>query len=573
MTPRSVLPLLAVVCLALPTGCAKEHLIATVCRDDSACPDGQLCQDFECVPAAAKACDVVTDGTPVLQPSPYAITFGDLDVTTATQTLSLHNIGNCTLTLFEADLGLGDASPFGCALCTASFPMEIWPGRSKDFAVTFTQKAVGPVHDEIKILSDDKEFSELRVPLDANYLGAPKLNVTPNPIDFGYVPQGRSGSVAVTLSNLGSGVAPLTVTQVAFADPSTQNFEFAQPFTGPVTLKPVSIDSSAVVPLELRYTPRSTAIHTTELVVTTDHGEVRVPMTGNAQTPPKLSVNPLMLDLGSVPAGRTNLVNLTIGNSGGAPLTVSYAWGGPNPTTDLFATPAVVPAVAGGAYTQLQVGFTATSVGVVQGLLVLTTNDPNQPSLTIPVTARGTAGTGPEVVKVEMVFDNGTDGVFDNDVRNVDLTLEHPYGYVCNKTTPSPMNWAAFGTPTWLAFPPKEEPERIVLADATADGTYRVMVSYMEDCSSLPTQLLAGVLGISVDALISYLSGGVINVGSGDVSSLIASLCLSHDSSNVTVRTYINGTLKKEKTVSLGRKGDSTYVEDLVHVNGAFTVQ
>jgi hypothetical protein len=53
----------------------------------------------------------------------------------------------------------------------------------------------------------------------------------------------------------------------------------------------------------------------------------------------------------------------------------------------------------------------------------------------------------------------------------------------------------------------------------------------------------------------------------------IEQTCLSHDSSNATVRVWINGVLKKEKTATLQQKGDSSYVMDLVRTNGTFTVQ
>ena len=53
-----------------------------------------------------------------------------------------------------------------------------------------------------------------------------------------------------------------------------------------------------------------------------------------------------------------------------------------------------------------------------------------------------------------------------------------------------------------LAVVSEEEPERIILADSRQDGTYRVMVNYQQDCASLPTDLLAGILGISVEVLI-----------------------------------------------------------------------
>jgi hypothetical protein len=552
--------------------CGKEKLIVTACRDDSACPQGEICEEFRCVPAATRACSNVVSGNPILQPDPYAISFGDLDVSSANQKLTIHNIGNCTLTLFEASLADKNSS-FTCDLCAANFPIEVFPGRSKEFTVGFATNKVGRAKDEIRILSDDKEFSELKIPLTANFLGEPKLTVSPSPIDFGYVAMGRQGARNVQISNQGTGVAPLTVESIAFSDPTTMDFAFAAPFVGPKVLNPVANDTTALIPLELRYTPRSTAKHAMELVVTTNKGVVRVPMAGNAETPPQLTFNPPSIDLGNVPLGATNLIALTLTNMGGAPLLAQLKWGGTNPNTDLFTSPTLVPPIIAGAFIDVQVGFTATAIGPVTGLLNLTSNDPSKPSITIPVTANGVMGAGNQVVKLEMVYENGTDSVFDNDVRNVDMTLEHPYGYVCNKQTPNPMNWGNFGKPTWLSFAPKEEPERIVLADSMNDGTYRVMLQYVESCSSIPTGLLAGLLGISTEVLIAYLSGGTVPVQSDDVSKLVEKICLSNSSSSATVRAYVNGTLIKEKTVSLSKKGDSVYALDLVRLNGVFTAK
>ncbi len=566
---------LVLVTLLTAVGCDDEKLIAASCRDDSHCPSGDLCEDFRCVPAETKACEVVTDGNPILQPAPYAVSFGEIDTTEATQTLTIHNIGNCTLTLFEATLTSGGESPFGCELCSATFPMEIFPGRKKEFTVSFTGQGVGAFSDEIKVLSDDKEFSTLNIPLRANFIGVPQVRVAPNPIDFGYVAQGRMLRKALQVSNQGTGTATLTVESVSFSPSDTQDFSFTPEFNEPVTLKPVKVDSNAVLPFELSYHPRSDAQHKAELVVVTDKGEVRVPLTGNSETPPKLTFNPPALDLGQVPLGHTNFQALTLVNEGGAPLKVEYTWGGPKPTTDLFTVPTVIPEIKAGQYVEIQVGFTATSIGKADGLLVLTSTDPSRPSVTIPVAAEGVAGPGPEVVKIEMTYDNGNDGAFDKDLRNVDMTLEHPFGYVCNKASPNPTNWGTYGNPSWIAFGPKEEPERIVLAEAKTDGTYRVMVQYMEDCASLPTELAAGILGISVDALIAYLTGGAGNViiDGGDIGNLITNICLSKKASNVTVRAYVNGVIKAEKTVSLGRKGETTYALDLVRTNGTFTAR
>lgn len=559
-------------CVLAASACDKPKIVAANCRADDDCQAGYLCENYECVPREAKACDVVTEGNPILQPSPHTVDFGTVDSQAALlQTVTLHNIGNCTLTLFEATLK-DPAAGFTCDLCETNFPKEIWPNRSVDVTISYTPGTVKESVTELTLLSDDKEYPTLRVPLRANYIGTPKLVAAPDPVDFGYTAENRFTRRTVSLTNQGTGTAPLTITAIALSPADTQDFSLVDPMDLPRTLVPVTVDQQAVETVEVRYTPRTLADHTADLVVTTTRGTFTVPLKGTSASAPKATVNPTSVDLGDVTLGTTASRTLTVVNAGGAPLTVRATWGGMNFTTDFSTAPQVIPDVAPGQYVELQVQVTATREGALQAILNLETNDPLRPIVSVPVTARGVLGAGGEVVKLEMTYDNGADSAFDNDVRNVDMTLEHPFGYVCNKQTPNPMNWGTYGTPSWLAFAPKEEPERIILADARQDGTYRVMVSYQEDCGSLPTQLLAGILGISVEVLVGYLSGGAIPIPGSDIGSLIQSVCLDKKSTAVTVKVYVNGNLVAERNKNLGRKGDTAYVLDLVRANGTFTV-
>ena len=554
------------------TGCAKDKVVAANCRADDDCQAGSLCENYECVPREAKACDIVLEGNPILQPSPHTVDFGTVDAQAALlQTITLHNIGNCTLTLFEATLADTGAG-FTCDLCDTSFPKEVWPGRSLEIQLSYTPGAVRNSVTELTLLSDDKEYPTLRVPIKANYIGTPQLVASPSPVDFGYTAQGRLTRRTVQLSNQGTGSAPVTINSVALSPAGTMDFALVPLTSLPRTLAPASIDRTAVQTLEVRYTPRTLADHTADLVVTTNKGTFTVPLSGTSSSAPGVTVTPSMLDLGDVTLGTSTFRTITVVNGGGAPLTVRPTWGGMMFTTDFSTNPQIVPDVLPAQYVEMQVLVTATREGVLQSILNLETNDPLRPTVSIPVTARGVLGGGAEVVKLEMTYDNGADNAFDNDVRNVDMTLEHPFGYVCNKQTPNPMNWGNHGNASWLAFAPKEEPERIILADSRQDGTYRVMVNYQNDCASLPTDLLAGILGISVEVLVGYLSGGAIPIPGQNIGDLIQSICLDKSSSAVTVKVFVNGTLISEKNATLGRKGDSTYVLDLVRQNSMFRV-
>lgn len=581
MIPSRLLAATMFVSLAGFSGCDKTQKVmeVTYCRNDVDCPGAYLCESFECVPKNAKTCENVNDGNPILQPTPHTVDFG---TTTSKmpqeRKVLVSNIGNCTLTLFESTLAKNDGG-IACEFCGTSFPKEIFPGRSEEVTIRWEPDEPFPQANELRVLSDDKEYPTFRMPIRAHYIGEPKLTAAPNPVDFGYVAVGRQGKRNVTFTNRGTGTAPITITSITVDPPMNSDFELVLPMgTLPKTLPPVSTDSHSLLTFEARFTPRSSGPpdaggnQASELVLATSEGEIRVPMQGNSATPPVLTVSPMMVDLGDVRLGTTLARPITINNSGGASASVRATWGGTRPSTDLSTTPQIIPSIPGGTFTEMQVVVTATAEGPISGLLVLETNDPARPTITIPITANGITGPGPEVVKLEMTYDNGNDSAFDNDVRDVDMTLEHPFGFVCNKRTPNPTNWASYGNPTWLAFAPKEEPERIILADARADGTYRVMVTYAQDCKSLPTALLAGILGISVEVLVDILSGGAIPLPGQDIGHLIENVCLNHSGSAVNVKVFVNGMLIAEKNTSLGRKGDSAYILNLVRQNGTFSV-
>jgi hypothetical protein len=580
MRPSRLLAATLFTALAVTTACDKTQKVmeVTYCRNDADCVGGYLCESFECVPKNAKTCENVNDGNPILQPTPHTIDFGQ---TTSKmpqdKDVLLSNIGNCTLTLFESNLLNPDAG-IACEFCGSTFPKEIFPGRSEKLTIRWEPDAPVPLSNELRVLSDDREYPTFRLPIRAHYIGEPKLTAVPNPVDFGYVAVGRQVKRNVTLTNRGTGTAGVTITSISVDPPMNSDFDVVLPMGAlPRTLDPVSADMRSLFTFEARFTPRSSnspdgGDTSSALVLATSEGEVRIPMTGNSATPPVISVTPMMVDLGDVRLGTTVSRPITINNSGGAALSVRGSWGGTRPSTDLSTSPQNISAIAGGTFTEMQVVVTATAEGPITGLLVLETNDPSRPTVTIPIRANGITGPGPEVVKLEMTYGNGNDSAFDNDVRDVDMTLEHPFGYVCNKRTPNPTNWGTYGTPTWLAFAPKEEPERIVLADARADGTYRVMVTYPQDCKSIPTALLAGILGISIDVLIDVLTGGAIPIPGQDIGRLIEQVCLDRASSAVNVKVFVNGNLISEKNTTLGRKGDTAYILNLVRQNGTFSV-
>ncbi len=580
---RSIaLGLLALVGIAPLAACEEQVeppiVLKKRCTADSECEAGHICIDGDCIPKDALSCQTVEGGKAILQPGPSLLDFGYTGSGTALADLILRNIGDCTLTIYEAYLEKGEESPFVCPKCDeGKFLLELFPFRDHQMKILFTPGGVGEYEDYLILLSDDAEFSEIKVPLRARFDGIPKAAVAPSMLDFDYAPVGRTVAQQLKITNQGDGTAPLEILDIKIETATASAFSFEPEFIDPITVKPTRVDRNAALDLRVKYHPKEIEGHEATLVITTNQPRdaiLRVPLIGSSKTPAKIKIYPESIRFGPVPIGQSTPLPLNITNEGGTPLKVKYRWGGTGLSTDLSALPQIVPPVAPGAYTDLQVLVTATSPSPITGLLLLETNDPSRPSVTVPVSAEGQDVVGAQVVKIEMNFENGSDSFFDDDFRNVDLALESPYGHVCNKQNPRPQDWMNFGHPSWLAFGPKEEPERVVLPDAMQDGTYRVILNYVEDCSSVPSGIVAAVLGISVDALIAYLTGGITGgTTGGQVSDAIERLCLNHSSSAVTVTVTVNGQVVDEVPATLGQKGDLIYALDLIRQNGQYTVR
>ncbi|MBI2374620.1 MAG: choice-of-anchor D domain-containing protein [Deltaproteobacteria bacterium] len=564
-----------------PLGCGDDAVLMVArCGIDAECGPGEIC-DFEgaCVPKDAVSCAAVPGGEAILQPGPVLVEFGQVGPATSFKTLTLRNIGNCTLTLFEASFAADEESPFVCGACAASrFPIELFPMRDTELEIAFTPPpgTVGEFRDTLQILSDDEEYNEIPVTVRARYDGVPNARAIPDALEFGYVPVGRTVQKTVQISNHGDGTAALVIKGLEIVPTGTTAFSFAPDFLEDISLVPVRLDTTAIHTVTVKYHPREIGKHAAELLVRTNmprNGTIRVPLTGTSETPPKIAVSPEAIDFGPVPLGQSVAQIVTISNEGGSPLDVTYRFGGSAFTTDFSGLPALVPSVEPGQYTEIQVLVTATAPGSIGGLLILESNDPNRPSITIPISATGQDVVGQQVVKIDMTWENGDDSAFDDDLRDIDLTLENPFGLICNKQFPNPTNWGAFGTPSWVSFGVVGEPERVVLPNAQQDGIYRALLTYNEDCSFIPSGLLAAVLGISVDILINALLGGSIGIGGDDVSNAIDDVCFDHDASSATLTVFINGTIIAEKTIRMANKGDTVYALDLVRSGGVFTVR
>lgn len=127
---------------------------------------------------------------------------------------------------------------------------------------------------------------------------------------------------------------------------------------------------------------------------------LRVVTTTPPTPEPNIGVNPASVDFGAAETGTTVDRTLTVSNTGTAVLEVSSV------TTSGGAFTVVGPAtpfsVAAGGSTTVTLRFTAGEIGPATGSLTITSNDPDEPSMLVPLSGTSTEPPPPPAPRIEV---------------------------------------------------------------------------------------------------------------------------------------------------------------------------
>ena len=212
------------------------------------------------------------------------------------------------------------------------------------------------------------------------------IAVSPERIDYGIVLVGGSSDSAITIKNFGSKNLVLGDLSLTGADAG----EFSIAIPPSTSISPGDI-SGAVI----RFSPQSGGTKSATLVIPSndpDESSVNVPLTGTGFVlEPDIAVVPDTLVIRGIIVGSTRLLNVTVSNVGNADLYVtgiSLTGAVQFSRTDGVISPFTL---APGSDTTLTVQFAPDSVGSFDGTLTITSNDPDKPSVDVPLTGAGIA--------------------------------------------------------------------------------------------------------------------------------------------------------------------------------------
>lgn len=554
---------------AFVVACSGAEPPAALCQADSQCETGEVCQSGDCLLPAKLDCVEGGSAKAVLLAEPDPLDFGIVGTELVTRSLTIGNLGDCNLKIVQAEIEGGANSRFVCAGCLQrTFPIRVFPGRGVRLDMTVQPGAPGRLEERLILATNDPGNREYKWSLIAESAGLPALRVDPLAIDFGFVAPGATGERIVQAINSSDGSANLTVDSVAIDPADSPAFSVASMTPLPVTLAPASVDPSARAAFTVRYDPTEQMSYAAELVVTPKYGaQIRVPLSSLGE-PPSVSVTPMHIDLGAIRLGETAFGIVTVQNTGRADLvgTTSLQVGGSNDLTISGRQLRIAP----GGLTELGVIYEPTRGGSIGDSIIIQTNDPMQPRILISVSGTAVAAAE-QVVSVEMTFEADSSSTLDKDLRDVDLFLESPLGLVVHKNMPQ-GGWGPYGAARWSSTR-LDALERVVLGRVTQDGDFLVSLSYIEDCSTLPTALASAILGIGADELVLALSDDAVAIDPAQLAAAVQQTCVQRRSTTATLVTTVDGTQVDSREVRLNQKGDLVQALKLNINNGRFTVQ
>ncbi len=322
---------------------------------------------------------------------------------------------------------IGVSGDFGATF--PGTPVDIAPGATKSFNVTFQPQVVGNnLASNVNITHNGTSGATTPSPYTFSLRGdgvnaGAVLSMISAPTFFGDVDVGSTNILTFTVKNTGStpldftGGTPVTVTDAV-------NFAVTQPLTDPLPQG----DSTTFT---VTYQPQTAATHSTNIqIASNDSASPQViPISGNGIGVPDITTA-ATLAFGNTNVSANNDQNFAIQNDGGDVTEVLTVSGFAITGTDasMFSVnvdPSPLPINGGGASDNtLQIRFTPTSAGAKNATLYIYSDDPDESIKTVNLT-----GTGVGSPTIAVTGSNPYD--FGNVLTG---TSSSPYTYTINNT-------------------------------------------------------------------------------------------------------------------------------------------
>jgi hypothetical protein len=320
---------------------------------------------------------------PTVTVTPGALAFSAVKVgTTKTLPVVIKNTGTQTLRV------TGLASSNARYTFSPAGPFTLAANASATVQITFAPNAEAAFNGSLTFQTNDPMKPSVSVPLSGQ--GAlPHILVSTASLSIGNVAVCLTGANNLTIQNTGGW--PLTVSSLATSGP---------PFT--VNSPNTVVGPASSVTVTVTFKPTVIGLASGTLTITSDDANqpvksVALSATGLPTPPPAISVSPNALAFGATPLQFFIGLRVTVANTGpckdlnvtltsnGVPFFVTDT----DPTTVPPNSLTVAGTVPGNQSKRYVVVFAPTVLGAGAGTLTITSNDPNNPTVNVPLTGNG----------------------------------------------------------------------------------------------------------------------------------------------------------------------------------------
>lgn len=308
--------------------------------------------------------------SPDISITPTSIGFGEVQLgMSLTIPLKIRNDGNGVLQISSITI---DDSQF-----TVSQYSDVNPSSEITVNVRFAPTSIGDKAATLRINNNDPDESVVLVNLTGEVfrVPTPEIGISTTSLSFGDTDVGKSTTKTFQISNTGDAIlqiASITSSNSQFTVSNVSNVAIGSQITISVKFTPTSAGTKAGI-----LTINSNDLDESALVVSVQGVGITTPK-------PNISVSPSVLEFGDVTLGESLTKSFYIYNDGSAVLQISNI--ASNRTQFTILDRYDVPT---GGMTQIRVKFIPDVLGLVEGKITITSNDPDEPSKQIAVRGKG----------------------------------------------------------------------------------------------------------------------------------------------------------------------------------------
>ncbi|MBD3183108.1 choice-of-anchor D domain-containing protein [Candidatus Poribacteria bacterium] len=342
---------------------------------------------------STKTIDVQGEGIVVPRPDiriyPASVDYSQVDVgSSQTRNIRIYNDG-------DAKLWISTITSSSSQFIILDNP-DVEAGEMKQLRVRFTPVSAGNKQATITINSNDPDESVVNVELMGEGVvpPAPEIRINPASLDFGDVDLSQSVTKKFRIYN--DGEAALNITSI-----TSSNSQFT------ILDNPSTIAVDGLSDVRVKFIPSSAGTKTASVVIASndpDESSKVVPVQGvGIPAPvPDINVSPVSLNFGQVGVGAQMDKALRIYNEGDAVLNISSITSNSNHFTILNE-----PDIEPDSFADINVRFKPFTTGVKTGSLTISSNDPDENTVSVPLEGEGIHQEFPDIYVTTNILEFG----------------------------------------------------------------------------------------------------------------------------------------------------------------------